>query len=253
MTTKTLFAIDFDGVICDSAVETAMTGWKVAQGIWGDMQDQPITDKHIQQFRQIRPQLEFGYEAILIMRLLQQGVAVSDINDNYHPRLDAVIEGDDLSIDTLKSTFGATRDRQIQQDETAWIASNPLFDGIAEKLSTLEQDDWTIITTKQERFVKLILQGNDIQLDEARIYGLDRNLGKQAILKHLKARQPERPIIFIEDRLPTLLKVLENPDLQEIKNQLADWGYNTEIERDVAQERGIEVIGKEDFLRAHQT
>ena len=133
--------------------------------------------------------------------------------------------------------FGQTRDRQITQDEAAWIASNPVFEGIVEKLNTLDQDDWIIITTKQERFVRHILQGNDIQLDDSRIYGLDRKLSKQAILKNLKASHPKRPISFIEDRLPTLLGVLENPDLQAIKVQLADWGYNMETERNLAQDQ----------------
>ena len=32
-----IYALDFDGVICDSAIETAVTGWKVAQKIWQDM------------------------------------------------------------------------------------------------------------------------------------------------------------------------------------------------------------------------
>ena len=32
-----LYALDFDGVICDSAVETAVTGWRVAQTLWDDM------------------------------------------------------------------------------------------------------------------------------------------------------------------------------------------------------------------------
>ena len=130
MTTKTLFAIDFDGVICDSAVETALTGWAVAQGIWPDMQGQAITSKELQQFRKIRPLLEFGYEAILIMRLLQQSVAVNELCENYHQQLQSLIESNDLSVDALKDQFGQTRDRQITQDEAAWIASNPVFEGI---------------------------------------------------------------------------------------------------------------------------
>lgn len=248
MINKILFALDFDGVICDSAVETAHTAWTAAQDFWPDMQDQTITAKQVQQFRDIRPRLEFGYEALLIIRLLQQGLTTNDLNDHYHERLQSLIKSDGLNIDALKDAFGQTRDRKIQQDETGWIASNPLFDGITAKLSKLQQEDWAIITTKQERFVERILQGNKIHLKSSRIYGLDRNLGKQEVLKRLKIKNPDRPIIFIEDRLPTLIKVLENPDLQDIKMQLADWGYNTEPERKMARENAIEVIGKDDFL-----
>ena len=37
MNNSIIYALDFDGVICDSAVETAITGWKAASSIWKDM------------------------------------------------------------------------------------------------------------------------------------------------------------------------------------------------------------------------
>ncbi len=254
MKTNTLFALDFDGVICNSAVETAITGWKAAQDFWPDMQGQAINDEQIQQFRQIRPCLEFGSEAVLIMRLLQQGVVMSELCEGYHQQLqalmeDAVLLNKSVDADALQTAFGETRDREIQHDEAAWIASNPLFEGIAEKLKTLKQDDWFIISTKQERFVKRILQANAIELDEARIFGLERKLGKQAVLQQMLVKYPERLITFIEDRLPTLIGVQQNPELQAIKLQLVDWGYNTENERNDAEIRAIEVIGVDDFLQ----
>jgi phosphoglycolate phosphatase-like HAD superfamily hydrolase len=246
MKPKTLFALDFDGVICDSAIETAITGWKVAQEIWPDMQDQLITNEHIKQFRKIRPCLEVGFEAILIMRLLQQGIKMGDSCNNYHQQtlMDKGLNPKDLQV-----RFGETRDREIQQDEAGWIASNPIFDSIAKKLRTLKQEDWIIVTTKQERFLKRILQGNGISLDESRIYGLDRKLDKQTVLKILITQHPNRPVTFIEDRLPTLEGVLKNPELQNIKVQLVDWGYNTAAERTKALEKGIEVIGADEFFQ----
>ena len=98
MNKKTLYALDFDGVICHSAVETAMTGWKAAQSLWPDMRDELISEKEIQQFRAIRPCLEFGSEAVIIMRLLQQGVAMSSLCDGYDEQLKSVIEADELDF-----------------------------------------------------------------------------------------------------------------------------------------------------------
>ena len=245
---KTLYALDFDGVICNSAVENAITGWKAAQHFWPDMQGQTISDHHIQQFRHIRPCLEFGSEAVLIMRLLQQGIAMSSLCEGYQQQLQTLMDSDDLDRDSLQTIFGQTRDSEIERDESIWIANNPLFEGVADKLKALRQEDWIIVTTKQERFVKRILQANDIQLDPERIFGLDRKLNKQTVLSMLKADHPERPITFIEDRLPTLLGVLGNSQLQNIKLQLVDWGYNTEIEHEQAREKGIEVIGVDAFL-----
>jgi len=37
MPTHLFYALDFDGVICDSAVETGITGWKSACTLWQGM------------------------------------------------------------------------------------------------------------------------------------------------------------------------------------------------------------------------
>ena len=105
-----------------------------------------------------------------------------------------------------------------------------------------------IVTTKQERFVQAILQSNLIEFDGARIFGLERKLNKQTVLAMLQKEHPERSITFIEDRLPTLLGVLNNPQLQSIKLQLVDWGYNTELDREQAREKGIDVICLDTFI-----
>ncbi|HFD13311.1 MAG TPA: HAD family hydrolase, partial [Crenotrichaceae bacterium] len=50
-----IYALDFDGVICDSAVETGITGWKAATHVWNEMTgvlpDQVLLDA----FRRVRP------------------------------------------------------------------------------------------------------------------------------------------------------------------------------------------------------
>ena len=53
---------------------------------------------------------------------------------------------------------------------------------------------------------------------------------------------PEETIYFVEDRLPTLLNVLKNNQLQAVKLFFADWGYNTEQDRFDATQNAIELI-----------
>lgn len=245
---NTLYALDFDGVICNSAVETALTGWLAAQSLWADLEGLPLNNKQIQQFTTIRPCLEFGYEAILIVRLLHDNVSLNINCQNYSETIHSLITGNSFNIEVLKALFGETRDSQIQQNEKDWLASNPLFTNIKEKLQMLKQKDWVIVTTKQERFVHAILAANDINLDKNLIFGLDRKLSKQTVLQNLLDENPNRTITFIEDRLPTLTAVQDNPQLDSINLQLVDWGYNTESERKIAKEKEIEVISTKDFL-----
>ncbi len=245
---NTLYALDFDGVICNSAVETALTGWLAAQSLWPDLKGLSLNDEQIKQFTKIRPCLEFGYEAILIVRLFHDHFSLDNNCQNYSEAIQSLIIANNFDVEELKVLFGGIRDTQIQKNESDWLASNPLFEGVSEKLKMLKQENWIVVTTKQERFVHAILTANGISLDKKKIFGLDRKMNKQTVLQKLLNKNPARKITFIEDRLPTLTAVRDNQQLKSINLQLVDWGYNTMLERRTAEEKGIEVISKEKFL-----
>lgn len=231
--TNKLYALDFDGVICDSAIETGTAGWKVAQKLWSDMPAIVPADL-MAQFRQVRPVMETGYESILIMRLLFEGMSGENITSAFHHQMEALMIRDALTVDELKDIFGTTRDEWIASDFESWIDMNPLFDGIGDKLRQIDADNCFIVTTKQERFVDHILSANNINFPLAQIYGLDRNLSKPQILSDLSQERPETDILFVEDRLPTLINVITDDRLDNVRLFLADWGYNTQQDRDSA-------------------
>jgi phosphoglycolate phosphatase-like HAD superfamily hydrolase len=239
-----IYAFDFDGVICDSAIETASSGWKTALELWTDMPS-TLPPELLDKFRQVRPILETGYEATLIMRLLFEGMDVNYLIEHFHQQMNVLMIRDELTVQELKQLFGQVRDQWIEADFASWIEQNPLFKPVAEKLGELDVHDVVIITTKQERFVDHILKANDIHFPVGQIYGLDRNMSKQHTLNNLKIEQ-HRPILFIEDRLPTLLNVIDAPELSDLTLYLADWGYNTTEDRAQAQELArIEVVSLE--------
>jgi len=231
--TNKLYALDFDGVICDSAVETGMAGWRVALQLWTDMPE-AMPDGLLANFRQVRPVMETGYEAILIMRLLFEGMTPDTLVDAFHHQIETLMIRDGLSVDDLKQIFGFTRDQWIDEDFDNWIQMNPLFDGIADKLKQINTDNSFIITTKQERFVDHILSANQIHFPVSQIYGLDRNLSKPQILSDLSHERPNDEILFIEDRLPALINVITDERLDQVRLFLASWGYNTRQDRDSA-------------------
>ena len=166
-----IYALDFDGVICDSAVETAITGWKAASTLWDDINTPLPPQNLIEQFRLIRPLLETGYEAILIMRLLQNGETESSLLATYSEKIQHTLNASNQSIAALKQLFGKTRDNWINNDMAEWIKMNPLFPSVAKKLQAFDnQTQWYIITTKQERFVTQILNANHINLSTDKIF-----------------------------------------------------------------------------------
>ena len=248
MSNALIVALDFDGVICDSAIETGMTGWKAAATLWSDM-PKAVPEEMIERFRLLRLIIETGYEAILAMRLLHQGHSISAIYEDYtHLIQDLLIESN-VTVDELKALFGQTRDTWIAEDQDDWIRMNPLFPGVAVKLKNLEHRcPWYIITTKQERFVKQIFQANDIELADERIFGMDRKMSKVDILKILLAESPDKTIYFVEDRLQTLLNVHKSESLASIKLFFALWGYNTLEDKAFAAKLPITCIKLNEFL-----
>lgn len=244
-----IYALDFDGVICDSALETGIAGWKAAAKIWEDFTT-PLPSKDFSdKFRQVRPAMGTGYEAILIARMLHNGETVEEIMDDYDNKKQKIIDSSCLEIDSLKKVFGETRDAWIKDDIDEWIEMNPLFPKVKEKLQRLsKQGLWYVVTTKQERFVQKILGANQIKLPEDRIFGLDRDKSKEEILIELLAKHTEEKIYFVEDMLPALLKVFNNSQLAEIKLFLVSWGYNTVADRVSVDDYNIELIGIEAFL-----
>ncbi len=243
MNQSIIYALDFDGVICDSALETGMSAWKAASQIWDDFSSALPTIEQSAQFRQIRPIMGTGYEAILIVRLLNNGDSVDEIMADYQNKIQQVMVDSALTIDDLKKIFGETRDQWIKQDLDSWVEMNPLFPGVVEKLKRLsEAGVWYIITTKQERFVKQILLANQLELSGERIFGLDRKMSKEAILIDLVAKHTEQTICFIEDMLPTLRRMINNPQLKSVRLDFAMWGYNTAQDKIDAGTLPLELI-----------
>lgn len=244
-----IYALDFDGVLCDSAVETGITGWKTATGIWNDMPSPLPPQELVDRFCLVRPVIETGYESILAMRLLFQGSSVEAILAGFAEKKEGLLRESKLSVEDLKMLFGETRDVWIQNSPDEWIRMNPLFPGIAHKLRMLaNEENWYIVTTKQERFVEKILDANRIHSPSQRIFGLDRNMSKQEVLLDLLTLHPDAAIHFVEDRLPTLLNLLKNDCLQNIRLFFAGWGYNTERDRHEAARHLIEIIDIDHFL-----
>nr|VFK56281.1 MAG: Phosphoglycolate phosphatase, HAD superfamily [Candidatus Kentron sp. TUN]VFK60031.1 MAG: Phosphoglycolate phosphatase, HAD superfamily [Candidatus Kentron sp. TUN]VFK69298.1 MAG: Phosphoglycolate phosphatase, HAD superfamily [Candidatus Kentron sp. TUN] len=239
----TLLALDFDGVLCDSMRETAVSGWKAGAMIWPDMPDSMPPDTLLAAYGVARPIVETGYEAILVMRLLKTGRDPLDLLDSFpehKARLMTQIGRDQAELNRL---YGLVRDRRIADDPHGWSAMSPLYPGIKWFLHNLPTSiDSYIITTKQERFVRQLLDYNGVEFPSERIFGLDRRLFKEAILLDLLTHHPNRRLYFIEDRLATLVRIMEHANLATVRLYLADWGYNTHSNRESARELKIPIL-----------
>ncbi|KAJ6675344.1 UV RADIATION RESISTANCE-ASSOCIATED GENE PROTEIN [Salix viminalis] len=228
-----LYALDFDGVLCDSCGESSLSAVKAAKVRWPDLfdtVDSTLEDWVADQMHFVRPVVETGYENLLLVRLLlemripsirkssvAEGLTVDGILENWSKLKPVIMEEWVENRDALVELFGKVRDEWMDNDLATWIGANRFYPGVPDALKFASSSIY-IVTTKQSR-----------------IYGLGTG-PKVEVLKQLQ-RKPEHQglkLHFVEDRLATLKNVIKDPELDGWSLYLGDWGYNTRKEREEA-------------------
>lgn len=227
------FAFDFDGVICNSAGETGRTAWRAAHGLWPDRMPAEPPDDFVARFPRLRPVIETGFENIPVVGLFVKGVPDDEIIEGF-PELSAeLIAAEGWDRDDLRARFGIARDAWIEGDLESWLAAQGFYPGVVEAVNALPGPR-CIITTKEDRFTRLLVERAGIEVDADRIYALEafEGRGKRSVLEAIAAEYPGARLHFFEDRLVTLDKMR---DLAGTSLYLVDWGYNTPAERERAR------------------
>ena len=231
--TKTI-ALDFDGVICDSAPEMAETGWRCCRILWPEEFQEPVPEEHISRFcKEIRPYTETGYQTILQTKLMHDGSDIRKVTVDFSSSLQQILSDVGKTIPELKKIFGGERDRWLKEDPESWLDRNDFYEGASEALKALRKDARVIIlTTKERRFVKRLMERAGIDFPEEEIFGLEQIRNKETTLAELLQNGP---LAFVEDRLETLERVAAIPALNDVVLGFATWGYNTEAQRQSAR------------------
>ncbi len=225
---KAVFALDFDGVICDSAAETAASAWKAAEHFWPGRFPDTAPDEYLQAFRLVRPYLETGYQAIPMIKMLRDGLPTEAFATRLDERVDAIMAEIGQNKTSMVHAFGNTRDEWIRADLDNWISWHDIYPGVLEALlaATAAGHDLRILTTKQERFVNAILAAHGVNIPAEYIWGLGRQESKEDQLARL-LDDGSTDLYFLEDRLETLRRVEARDDLRPVRLYYADWGYGT--------------------------
>ncbi|KAM6601113.1 hypothetical protein CsatA_020722 [Cannabis sativa] len=246
-----LYALDFDGVLCDSCGETALSAVKAAKVRWPglfDNVDSTLENWIVDQMVTVRPVVETGYETLLLVRLLletripsirkssvSEGLTVEGILDNWLKLKPVIMEEWDENREILIDLFGKVRDEWLENDFHTWIGANRFYPGVPDALKFASSRIF-IVTTKQGRFAEALLRElAGVTLPPERIFGLGTG-PKVEVLKQLQ-KKPEHQgmkLHFVEDRLATLKNVIKEPELDGWNLYLVDWGYNTQKEREEA-------------------
>jgi phosphoglycolate phosphatase-like HAD superfamily hydrolase len=239
----TILALDFDGVLCDGLLEYFQTSWRTYCQIWKpDTQTPP--DDLAPRFYRLRPVVETGWEMPVLLRALVLGVSEEKILQDWSTVVRELVEKEKLDAADIGKKLDAVRDEWIKSDLESWLGLHRFYPGVIERVrrmlptaqaSPLETPTQLfIVTTKEGRFVKQLLQQQGIQLPEESIIGKESKRPKPQTLRQLiEAFTGDGVTLwFVEDRLLTLQLVQQQADLNDVRLFLADWGYNTKAQQE---------------------
>ncbi|MEH2041843.1 HAD family hydrolase [Nostoc sp.] len=240
MTTSSpkILALDFDGVICDGLIEYFEVAWRTYCEIWSPTNDTPPDDLALRFYR-LRPVIETGWEMPVLIKALLDGIADEKILHEWASIAPQVLLDDKLQAKEIAAKLDQQRDQWITTDLGGWLSLHRFYPGVVEKIK-LTVDSGVklfIVTTKEGRFVQQLLQQEGVNLPPKAIFGKEVKRPKYDILRELIQSAGDKPVSlwFVEDRLKALQLVQQQADLADMKLFLADWGYNTQAEREVAQ------------------
>jgi phosphoglycolate phosphatase-like HAD superfamily hydrolase len=240
------FAFDFDGVVCNSAGESGLTAWQAAHALWPSRIGQVPDPEFVRRFPRLRPVIETGHENAVVVALVVQGIDDAQMLAEF-PRLrDELMARENLDAQSLRRAFGEARDAWLKSDEAGWLDAQSFYPGVVEAINAMSAPR-CIITTKEERFTRVLVARAGIEVDPQRIYALEsfEGGGKRSVLQRLAREFPQHRLHFFEDRIATL-EGLAGSDLAEL--YLVDWGYNTVADRERARAvPGITVLDAAGF------
>ncbi|MBS9386842.1 MAG: HAD family hydrolase [Dolichospermum sp. BR01] len=253
----TILALDFDGVVCDGLIEYFEVAWRTYCQIWSPINDTPPDDLALRFYR-LRPVIETGWEMPVLIKALIEGFNDDQILQSWTTITPQILAADHLEAKAVSSKLDHLRDEWIQTDLNGWLSLHKFYPGVIERLKiTLESEvQLYIVTTKEGRFVKQLLQQEGVNLPPENIFGKEVKRPKYETLRELieKANTQNVSLWFVEDRLKTLQLVQQQSDLNHVKLFLADWGYNTQPEREAGKnDPRIQLISLSHFAHYFST
>lgn len=268
---KFIYAFDFDGVLVDSAAELGLSGYDAAKLLFPGQewlsrklrrpdQMQNLVDG----FHEVRPCLETGWEAPLLIKLLtDESLTREQIISDFHRGLrEKVMEELIVSSDQCKEALKQARNAWIESDKNAqdWLDAHSFYEGACDAVRNLLEDpekckEVYIITTKAADFTTRLLEKKRLfgpeapngGISEDKIFGLGSPPKPVVLANLLKERGDEYGAVFVEDRLLTLDDAMSDENInRKVVPVVASWGYNTPEQREGGKKAGYKILSKDD-------
>ena len=256
-----ILALDFDGVIVDSVLDSLFVGYNAYLRLCGQGEKKNFggelftfenweeIKKHYQEeikyYRTLRPYIRGATDYALIQKLMEEKKFIKTQGefDNYRETVE-------FDFEAYEKEFYRERERLQNIDYRAWFNLEPPYPKIIEGMKKLlEEGTKIVIATSNRRkaiaksftpdYFGFTIKPEDI-LDKR--FGEDKSEQMRQIVKLYKVKFEE--IYFVDDQVSHLIQTRT----LGIKVFLAGWSYATEAQKDETRKQNIPLIEiEEDF------
>jgi phosphoglycolate phosphatase-like HAD superfamily hydrolase len=242
-----LLALDFDGVICDSAREAFTVAVRSFVEVFPEHRLPAAPEEDAGLYARFLETMPLGnraedYAAGLAAFATRQPLPDQAAYDAFYASLDK------LQLRAFHKRFYQVRAAWAERDPEGWLAQMAPYAGIEELLRRRAGDVHLAITTAKDRSsVGRLLSAYGIAELFPDGFVLDKEAGvkKHMHIEHLAMRTGVSPaaVTFVDDKV----NHLEDVATLGARCVLAAWGYNGARERRIAEKRGFLVCELEEF------
>ena len=254
-----ILALDFDGVIVDSVLDSLFVGYNTYLRLYGqevkkNFGGEPFIfenwekikrnyQKEIKYYRTLRPYIRGATDYGLIQKLMEEKKVIESQEefDNYRNSVD-------FDFEDYEKEFYKERERLQNIDYRAWFNLEPPYPKIIQGMKKLLEEEIKIVIATSNRrkaitksftpeYFGFTIDPKDI-LDKR--FGEDKSEQMRHIVKFYKVNFED--IYFVDDQVSHLIQTRP----LGIKVILAGWSYATEAQKEEARKQDILVIEREE-------
>lgn len=254
-----ILAMDFDGVISDSALKSLFVshnaycryfGAEVKKNFGGRLFTFANWEKmkkeyhqEMEKYRQLRAYVEMSCDFLVMIKIIEEQIEVKNQEDFIKIRQEL-----DLDYHFFHELFFQEKERWQKKDFARWFSLSPVYKEVVAGIKQLLKEGVKIViaTSNLAKAIHPAFQkdylGFTIDLNDI----FDKNCGQNKS-DHMKAITDRfkvnfKDIYFVDDQL----SYLEETQILGVKVFMAGWGYCTEQQKDIARKKGIPVIEREE-------
>jgi len=254
-----ILALDFDGVIVDSVLDSLFIGHNAYLRLYGQgekkyfggelftFENWEEIKKHYQEeikyYRTLRPYIRGATDYGLIQKLMEEKKFIKSQEEFDNYRKTAVFD-----FETYEKEFYKERERLQDVNYRAWFNLEPPYPKIIEGMKKLLEEGTKIVIATSNRRKAIARSftpeyfGFNIDLEDIldKRFGEDKSEQMRQIIKLYKVKFKD--IYFVDDQVSHLIQTIP----LGIKVILAGWSYATDIQKEEAREQNIPLIEREE-------